>query len=206
MPRVNTSYDELVSKSDLSHEFPNEPVQLTIDPTLPNVPDVSVICEEKVSVTGLDEKEEEKSARRSTDCSTSSCSSYFVPKTVFVGKFDEIKSKPNDMLKNFKKTFSKNCVPKLISSPLINQTAVANSTVTKETNSQLDPNYEPYVPTTSVEQVSPSSSFGQGLVFLAATVPPTEPLPHTSPLPPTAPLPLPVPLPIALNPISLVCC
>ncbi|KAL8229884.1 hypothetical protein R6Q57_014784, partial [Mikania cordata] len=54
------------------------------------------------------------------------------------------------------------CVPKLISSPLINQAAVANSTVTKETYSQLNPNCEPYVPNTSVEQVSSSSSCGQG--------------------------------------------
>ncbi|KAL8209447.1 hypothetical protein R6Q57_006179 [Mikania cordata] len=160
MPRVNTFYDELVSKPDLSHEFPIEPVQLTVVPIVPNVSDVSEICAEKVSVRGLDEKEEERSAGRSTDCSTYSCSSYFVPKTVFVGKFDEIKIKPNDMLKHFKKTFSKNCVPKLISSPLINQAAVANSTVTKETYSQLNPNCEPYVPTTSVEQVSSSSSFG----------------------------------------------
>ncbi|KAL8211288.1 hypothetical protein R6Q57_005725, partial [Mikania cordata] len=108
----------------------------------------------KVSVTGLDEKEEERSAGRSTTCSTSLCSSYFVPKTVFVGKFDEIKIKPNDMLKHSKKTFSKNCVPKLISSPLINQAAVANSTITKKTFSQLNPNCEPYVPTTSVEQMA----------------------------------------------------
>ncbi|KAL8228472.1 hypothetical protein R6Q57_016056 [Mikania cordata] len=160
MPRVNTSYDDLIFKSDSSHEFPNETIQLTIDPTLPNVSDVSEVCAEKVSVTGLAEKEEERSARRSTECSTSSCSSYVVPKTVFVGKFDDIKIIPNDMLKHFKKTFSKSYITKCIPSHLPNQAAMAETTVTKEISSQLNSNCEPFVPSTFVEPVSSSSSFG----------------------------------------------
>ncbi|KAL8211335.1 hypothetical protein R6Q57_005772 [Mikania cordata] len=152
MPRVNTSYDELVSKSDLAHEFPIVPVQLTVA-VLSNISDDSEICAEKLSVTGSEEKEEERSAGRSTNRSTSSYSSYFVPKIDFVGKFDEIKIKTNEMLKHFKKTFAKNCTSRLNSSPLTEQAAPGSSTVTKETSSQLNPNCEPYVPTVSLEQV-----------------------------------------------------
>ncbi|KAL8228423.1 hypothetical protein R6Q57_016007 [Mikania cordata] len=159
---VNTSYDELISKSDLAHEFPSVPVQLTVDPVVSNISDDSEICEEKLSVTCSDKKEEERSAGRSTNCSTTSCSSYFVPKTIFLGKNDEIKIRLNEMLKHFKKSFSKNCAPKLNSSTLTNQATVAHSTGTKETGSQLNPNCEPYVTSTSLEQVSTSSSSGQG--------------------------------------------
>ncbi|KAL8197803.1 hypothetical protein R6Q57_024177 [Mikania cordata] len=161
MPRVDTSYDELVSKSDLAHEFPSMSVQLTVDPVMSNISDDSQICAEKLSVTGSEEKEEERSAGRSRNHSTSSNSSYFVPKTDFVVKFDEINIKPNEMLKHFKKTFAKNCASKLNSSPLTKQAAPARSTVTKETGSQLNPNCEPYVPTISLEQVSTSLSSGQ---------------------------------------------
>ncbi|KAL8223244.1 hypothetical protein R6Q57_020643 [Mikania cordata] len=116
---------------------------------------------EKLSVTGSEEKEEERSAGRSTNRSTSSYSSYFVPKIDFVGKFDEIKIKPNEMLKHFKKTFARNCTSRLNSSPLTEQAAPGSSTFTKETDPQLNPNCEPYVPTVSLEQVSTSLSSGQ---------------------------------------------
>ncbi|KAL8226693.1 hypothetical protein R6Q57_016525 [Mikania cordata] len=58
LPRVNTSYDELVSKSDLAHEFPNVPVQLTVDPIVPNVFDMSELnpnCERYVPTVSLEQ-------------------------------------------------------------------------------------------------------------------------------------------------------
>ncbi|KAL8204427.1 hypothetical protein R6Q57_010050 [Mikania cordata] len=97
----------------------------------------------------------------STNCSTSTSQLSFVPKTDFVEKFDEIKIKPNDMLKGFEKTCAINHVSKLTSSPLTKQAAPAYSTVTKEAGSQLNPNCEPYVPTGSLEQVSSSLSSAQ---------------------------------------------
>ncbi|KAL8199598.1 hypothetical protein R6Q57_013166 [Mikania cordata] len=114
----------------------------------------------KLSVTDSEEKKEERSARRSTVCSTSTSQLPFVSKTDFVGKFGEIKIKPNDMLKSFEKTFAINRVSKLASSPLTKQAVPAYSIVTKEAGSQLNPKCEPYVPTGSLEQVSSSLSAG----------------------------------------------
>ncbi|KAL8211093.1 hypothetical protein R6Q57_005530 [Mikania cordata] len=145
MPRINTSVDDLALQSDHAYEFPTKPVLLTVDPIVSDVSNASEVCAEKLSVSGSEEKEGERSAGRSTDCSTSTSPLSFVPKTDFVEKFDEIKIKPNDMLKSFEKTFAINRVSKLTSSHLTKQAAPAYSTVTKEAGSQLNPNYEPYM-------------------------------------------------------------
>ncbi|KAL8217967.1 hypothetical protein R6Q57_021340 [Mikania cordata] len=111
---------------------------LTVDPILSdlNRPDDSEVCAEYLSVSGRSEEEEERSAGRSTYCSASSSKSHFsVPKIDFVGKFEIIKIKPNEMIKNFRTNFVKT-----------------------ETGSKLNPNCEPYVPTGSSEQVFTSSS------------------------------------------------
>ncbi|KAL8199573.1 hypothetical protein R6Q57_013141, partial [Mikania cordata] len=97
--------------------------------------------------TGLRGKNEERSAGRSTECSTSSRKSPFIPKTDFAGRFDEIKIKKNEMFRNFNSTFVKNDdVLKLVSSSL----------------KHLNPNCEPFVPTESLEQASKSTSSGHG--------------------------------------------
>ncbi|KAL8211273.1 hypothetical protein R6Q57_005710 [Mikania cordata] len=57
---------------------------------------------------GLKGKNEERSAGNSTEYPSSSRKSSFIPKTDFVGRFDEIKIKPNEMFKNFISTFAKN--------------------------------------------------------------------------------------------------
>ncbi|KAD4385615.1 hypothetical protein E3N88_25784 [Mikania micrantha] len=156
--KINTSVDDLELDSDRACDFPTKPVILTVDPVMTND---SEVCAEKLSVTASEEKEVERSARRSTDCSTSTSQSSFVPITDFVGKFDEINIKPNDMLKSFQKTFAINHVSQSTSSPLTKQAALAHSTVIKEEGSQLNPNCEPYVPTGSLEQVSSNLSSGQ---------------------------------------------
>ncbi|KAL8209200.1 hypothetical protein R6Q57_008612 [Mikania cordata] len=161
MLRINTYVDDLALQSDHAYEFSTKPVLLTFDPIVSDVSNVSEVCAEKLSVSGSEEKEEEISAGRSTDCSTSTSQLSFVPKTDFVEKFDDIKIKPNDMLKCFEKTFAINHASKLTSFPLTKQTAPAHSTVTKEAGSQLNPICEPYIPNGSLEQVSSSLSSGQ---------------------------------------------
>ncbi|KAL8205547.1 hypothetical protein R6Q57_009098 [Mikania cordata] len=101
-----------------AYEFPTKPVLLTVDPIVSDVSYVSEVSVEMLSITGSEEKEGERSAGRSTDCSTPTSQLSFVPKTDFVEKFDEIKIKPNDMLKSFEKTFAINRVSKLTSSHL----------------------------------------------------------------------------------------
>ncbi|KAL8209029.1 hypothetical protein R6Q57_008441 [Mikania cordata] len=89
MPRINTSVDELVLQSDHAFEFPIEPVSLTVDTMF--VYDDSEVCADSLILTGLTEKEAGRSAGRSTDYSTSSSKSHFVPNTYFVGIFETIK-------------------------------------------------------------------------------------------------------------------
>ncbi|KAL8265312.1 hypothetical protein R6Q59_023442 [Mikania micrantha] len=134
MPRINTSVDDLQSDSDRACDFPTKPVVLEIDPIMTNDYEV---CAEKLRVSGSEEKEVERSARRSTDCSTSTRQSSFFPKIDFVGKFDEIDIKPNDMLKSFQKTFAINITSQSTSSPLTKQAVKAHSTVTKEEMTDL---------------------------------------------------------------------
>ncbi|KAD5802663.1 hypothetical protein E3N88_14023 [Mikania micrantha] len=142
MPRINTSVDDLELDSSRACDFPTEPVMHTADPIMTND---SEVCAEKLIVAGLKEKKVERSAGKSTECSTSTSKSSFVPKTDFVGKFDEIDINLNDMLKHFQKTFA----IKSTFSPLTTQTAPAHSTVTKEESSLLNPNCKPYIPTSS---------------------------------------------------------
>ncbi|KAL8200117.1 hypothetical protein R6Q57_011456, partial [Mikania cordata] len=146
MPRINTSVDDLVLQSEHAFEFPTEPVSLII----------------VLSVIGLREKEKERIDGRSTYCSTSSNKSHFVPNTNFVGKFVTINIKPNEIFKCFKTTFVKidDDVLEYDSSPLKHVNS-AHSTITKEADSKLYPNCEPYVPTGSLEQASTSTSPGQ---------------------------------------------
>ncbi|KAL8204421.1 hypothetical protein R6Q57_010044 [Mikania cordata] len=71
---------------------------------------ISFIRANSLNDSGMRGKNEERSARRSTECSTSFRTSNFIPKTDFMGRFDEIKIKPNDLFKNFNSTFGKNDV------------------------------------------------------------------------------------------------
>ncbi|KAL8204483.1 hypothetical protein R6Q57_010106 [Mikania cordata] len=105
MPRINTFVDDLAVQSYHTVEFPTEPVSLTVGPLF--VSDDSEICADSLNNTGLREKNEERSDGRSTKCSSSSRKTSFVPKTDFVGRFDEIKIKSNEMFKNFISTFVK---------------------------------------------------------------------------------------------------
>ncbi|KAD4385632.1 hypothetical protein E3N88_25801 [Mikania micrantha] len=54
MPRLKKSVEDLLSKSDLGHEFSVEPVSLTIDPELKNInySDNFELCAEKLSSSG----------------------------------------------------------------------------------------------------------------------------------------------------------
>ncbi|KAL8205682.1 hypothetical protein R6Q57_009233 [Mikania cordata] len=96
MPRINTSVDDLILKSDRGHEFTtgsNEQVSLTIDPDLTNM---------NCSDDSKDEDKEEISARKSTDCSVVFNKSKFsIPKIDYVGKFETISIKPSEMIKKF---------------------------------------------------------------------------------------------------------
>ncbi|KAL8225885.1 hypothetical protein R6Q57_018442 [Mikania cordata] len=168
MPNVNTSVDDLLLKSDRRFEFTigsNKPVQLAADPVLTelNDSDNSDVCAESLSISGSKEKKEQKSANRSTDCSTSHNKSHFVPIVDFVGRFESITVKPNEMIKDFKTKFAKinDDVKKIVlesdSSPLTEQVTQVHSTVIPEVGSQLKPNCEPYVPTGSLERASTSS-------------------------------------------------
>ncbi|KAL8231582.1 hypothetical protein R6Q57_001360 [Mikania cordata] len=103
---------------------------------------------------------EERSDGRSTKCSTSFRTSPFIPKTDFVGRFDEIKIKPNEMPKNFNSTFVKNDVILDSISSSLHQEYKGHSTITKEAGSKLNPNYEHFFPTGSWEQTSTNSSSG----------------------------------------------
>ncbi|KAL8211292.1 hypothetical protein R6Q57_005729 [Mikania cordata] len=74
MPRINTSIDDLIFKSDRGHEFTtgsNKPASLIVDPDLTNMNcfDDYEVCVEKLSVIGQDEEKEDRSARKSTNCS-----------------------------------------------------------------------------------------------------------------------------------------
>ncbi|KAL8226607.1 hypothetical protein R6Q57_016439 [Mikania cordata] len=84
-------------------------VPLSADPVMTdlNNSDDSEVCAENLSVSGRREKEEERSASRSTYCSTSSSKSHFVLKVDFVGRFETIKIKKNEMFKDFKTKFVK---------------------------------------------------------------------------------------------------
>ncbi|KAL8205677.1 hypothetical protein R6Q57_009228 [Mikania cordata] len=102
--------DDLLLKLDRWFEFTSgssKQVPLIADPVLTdsNSSENSEVCAESSSVTGRREKEEERSASRSTNCSTSSSKSHFVPKVDFVERFETIKIKPNEMFKNFKTNF-----------------------------------------------------------------------------------------------------
>ncbi|KAL8209149.1 hypothetical protein R6Q57_008561 [Mikania cordata] len=173
MPKINKSVDDLLLKSDRKFELTtgsNKPVSLTTDPVLTNLDgsDNPEVCVEILCVTVRSKEKEEKSACRSTHCSISSSKSHFVPKVDFVGKFEIIKIKPNEMFKNFKANFVKTgddiknkYVLESNSSPLTEKVNQAYSTITTEAYSNLNPNYEPYVPTGSLEQACTSSSPGQ---------------------------------------------
>ncbi|KAD6796331.1 hypothetical protein E3N88_07227 [Mikania micrantha] len=95
------------------HEFTtgsNKPVSLTVDPILSDLKhsDDSKVYVEGLSVSGQSEKKEERSAGRSTYCLVSSNNSQFsVPKVDFVGKFETICIKPNEMIKKFWTQFVK---------------------------------------------------------------------------------------------------
>ncbi|KAL8223272.1 hypothetical protein R6Q57_020671 [Mikania cordata] len=100
LPRIHTTIIDLVLQSDHAFEFPTKPVSLTVDPMF--VSDDFELCADS-----LRENEEERNAGRSTEYSTSSSKSHFVPNTDFVGKFETTKIKPNEMFKSFKATFVK---------------------------------------------------------------------------------------------------
>ncbi|KAD4180306.1 hypothetical protein E3N88_28897 [Mikania micrantha] len=145
MPRINTSIDDLELDSSYACDFPTEPVVISADPV---ITDDSEVCAEKLSVAGLKEEKVERSAGRSTDCSSSTSKSFFVPTIDLNRKFDEINININDMPKHFQKTFA----IKSTLSPLTTQTAPAHPTVTKEESSLLNPNCEPYIPTSFSSQ------------------------------------------------------
>ncbi|KAL8213960.1 hypothetical protein R6Q57_003409 [Mikania cordata] len=112
MPKINTSVDDLLLKFDRRFDFStgfDKPVSLTADPieTSPNISDDSKMCADSLIKKGLIGKTEERSARRSTDCSTSYGASSPILNTDFVGKVDEFNIKTNEMSKNFKSTFVK---------------------------------------------------------------------------------------------------
>ncbi|KAL8205673.1 hypothetical protein R6Q57_009224 [Mikania cordata] len=88
MSRINTSVDDLALQSDHACEFPTKPVFLTVDPIVSDVSNISEVCAENLSISGSEEKEGERSAGRSTDCSTSTSQLSFVPKPDFVKKID----------------------------------------------------------------------------------------------------------------------
>ncbi|KAL8215771.1 hypothetical protein R6Q57_022608 [Mikania cordata] len=108
----------------------------------------SEVCVENVSELGSRVKKVERSATRSTNCSNSK--SHFVPIVDFVGRFESSTIKPNEMIKNFKTKFTK----------INDDETQVYSTVTPEAGSKLNPNFEPYVPNGSLEQVSTSSISG----------------------------------------------
>ncbi|KAL8224053.1 hypothetical protein R6Q57_019528 [Mikania cordata] len=150
MPKINTSVDDLLLKSDRRHEFTtgsNKPVSLTVDPILSdlNHSDDSEVCAEGLIVSGQSEEMENETAGRSTDCSVSSNKSQFlVPKVDFVGKFQTINIKPNEMIKNFRTKFVKTdvdvknkCVLKSNVSPFKEKVNTAYSTITREIEDDL---------------------------------------------------------------------
>ncbi|KAL8204448.1 hypothetical protein R6Q57_010071 [Mikania cordata] len=149
MPKINKSIDDLLLKSDRRSYF-----------SYLNRSNDSEVCEEDLSVSGRSEEEEERSVGRSTYCS--------VPKVDFVGKFETIKIKPNEMIKNFSTNFVKigddvknKRVLESKSSPLTEKVNESHSTIRIEMSSKLNLNYEPYVLTRSLEQLSTCSSPGQ---------------------------------------------
>ncbi|KAL8205557.1 hypothetical protein R6Q57_009108 [Mikania cordata] len=87
----------------------SKPVPLTAAPIVTdlNGSNSSKVCVESVSVLGSKERKEERGATRSTDCSTSHSKSHFVPIVDFVGRFESITIKPNEMIKDFKTNFTK---------------------------------------------------------------------------------------------------
>ncbi|KAL8231514.1 hypothetical protein R6Q57_001292 [Mikania cordata] len=137
MPNINTSVDDLLLKSDQRFDFTtcfSKPVPLTTDPVEigHNISDDSEECADSLNDTGLRGKNEERSDGRSIKCSTSFRTSPFIPKTDFVGRFDEIKIKPNEMCKNFNSTFVKNDVILESISFSLHQEYKGHSTITKE--------------------------------------------------------------------------
>ncbi|KAL8217988.1 hypothetical protein R6Q57_021361, partial [Mikania cordata] len=152
-------------KSDRRYDFAtgsSKPVPLTANPveTDLNISDDSEACADSLNDTGLRGKNEERSVGRSIDCSTSFRTSSFIPKTDFVGRYYEIKIKPNEIFKNFNSTFGKNDVILETISSSLHQVNRALFTITKKAGSKLNPNCEPFVPTRSLEQVSTSTSSG----------------------------------------------
>ncbi|KAL8200378.1 hypothetical protein R6Q57_011717 [Mikania cordata] len=162
MPKIHTFVDDLLLKSDRRFDFNNgfdKPISLTADPieTSPNISDDSKICADSLIKTCVIKKNEERSAGRSTYCSTSFGTSSFISNNDFVGNVDKVKIKTNEMSKNFKSTFvKKNVILETISSRLHHEYK-GHSTITKEEGSKLNPNCEPFVPTRSLEQASTSS-------------------------------------------------
>ncbi|KAL8224194.1 hypothetical protein R6Q57_019669 [Mikania cordata] len=91
MPNINTFVDHLLLKSNRRCDFntgSDKPVSLTIDPieTGPNISDDSEMCADSLNKTGVRGKIEERSARRSTDCSISFGTSSCISNTDFVRK------------------------------------------------------------------------------------------------------------------------
>ncbi|KAL8228442.1 hypothetical protein R6Q57_016026 [Mikania cordata] len=149
VPNINTSVDELLLKSHRRCDFTIgscKPVSLTADSveTDINISDDFEVCADSLNDTGLMGENEEISAGRSTECSTSLRTSPFIPKNDFVGKFDEIKIKHNEMFKNFNSTFVKNDVILESIYSSLHQANMAHSTITKEAGSKLNPNCEPF--------------------------------------------------------------
>ncbi|KAL8199677.1 hypothetical protein R6Q57_013245 [Mikania cordata] len=150
MPKINTSVDDLLLNSDRRFDFSTDfdkPVSLTADPieTSPNISDDFKIYADSLIKTGVTEKNEERSAGRSTDFSTSFGTSSFISKTDFVGKVDKSKITANEMSKNFKLTFvKKNVILETVSSRLHHEHK-GHSTVTEEAGSKLNPNCEPFM-------------------------------------------------------------
>ncbi|KAL8214151.1 hypothetical protein R6Q57_003600 [Mikania cordata] len=146
MPNINISFDDLLMKSERMFDFTtgsNKSVPLIADPveTDPYISNNSEVCVDSLNDIGLWGKNEERSSWKSTEFPSSSRKSSFIPKTYFVGRFDEIKIKPNEMFRNFNSTFAKNVD--------VNK---AHSMITKEVDLMLNTNCEPFVPTGSLEQ------------------------------------------------------
>ncbi|KAL8226791.1 hypothetical protein R6Q57_016623 [Mikania cordata] len=163
MPNISTSVDDFLLKSDQRFDFTigsEKPVSLRTDPieTGPDISDDSEVCADSINKTGVRGKIEERSARRSTNCSTSFGTSSFISNTDFVGKVYKFKIKTNEMSKNFKSTFVKNDVILESISSCLHHEYKGHSTVTKEAGSKLNPECEFFVPTRSLEQASTSSS------------------------------------------------
>ncbi|KAL8226099.1 hypothetical protein R6Q57_018656 [Mikania cordata] len=127
-PTFNHNYSIMPNINTFVH------VSLTIDPieTGPNISDDSKVCADSLNKTGVRGKIEERSAGRSTDCSTSFGTSSFISNTDFVEKVDEFKIKTNEMSKNFNSTFVKNDVILESISSCLHHEYKGHSTVTKE--------------------------------------------------------------------------